>query len=114
VVKLSAGAVKRSFAVAPLVAAAFLPPGPPGLILAHRDGDRSNCAALNLMWARRTYSRPHAGHRRKLSAPQEAEIRELRGVLPASEIGKKFGVSARLIRDAWRRAGGAARPGTPA
>src|SRR5689334_7164887 len=31
VVKLSAGTVNRSFAVAPLVAAAFLPPAPPRL-----------------------------------------------------------------------------------
>src|SRR3954465_1064674 len=82
-VKLSAGGVSRSFAVAPLVAAAFLPAGPPGAILGHRAGDRSNCAASNLEWAKRKYREPHAGHRRKLSAPQEAEAMTLLGVLSA-------------------------------
>jgi hypothetical protein len=64
VVKLSAGGIARSFALAPLVAEAFLPPRPAGAILKHRDGDRSNCAAGNLCWTLR--SDPEArGHRRK-------------------------------------------------
>src|SRR4051794_20275050 len=103
--KLSVGGVKRSFAVAPLVAAGFLPAEPPRAILAHRDGDRSNCAASNLEWAARTYPETHGGPPRKLSAPQEVEVRALRGVLSAREIAGKFGVSVRLIRATWKRGG---------
>src|SRR3954467_2318382 len=114
VVKLSAGGVTRSFAVAPLVAAAFLPSGPRGAIFEHRDGDRSNCAASNLKWATRTYPETQGGHRRKLSADQESEVRALRDVLPAKGVGRKIGVSGRLIRATWKGGGGAAQPGPPA
>src|SRR5258708_787590 len=92
VVKLSAGGITRSFAVAPLVAAAFLPPGPAGAILKHRDGDRSNCAAGNLCWTLRSDPETR-GHRRKLSAEQEAEVMGMLGASSGRAVAQRFGVS---------------------
>src|SRR4051794_10913682 len=86
IVKLSAGGISRGFQLASLVADAFLPPGPPGAILKHRDGDRSNCAAGNLTWAPKSDPETRGGRRRNLSDGQAAEVLALRGVLPGTTI----------------------------
>jgi hypothetical protein len=95
--------VIRSFSLAPLVAAAFLSPGPPGAILKHRDGDHSNCAADNLRWAPKLDPETRGGRRRKLSADQEAEVLCLRGVLSSRAVARRFGVSQGTICLTWKR-----------
>jgi len=73
IVRLSARCVQRTFAVAPLVAAVFLPPQPtPKAVLRYRDGDRTNCAAENLYWGAKAKRAPGGGRPPKLSPPQIA------------------------------------------
>jgi hypothetical protein len=106
VLKLSAGGLARSFALSSLVAAAFLPPKPPGaMVLKHRDGDRTNCAASNLVWEPRSDLAARGGWTPKLSAEQRAEVLALRGVRSAESLARRFGVSPTTIRAAWRRSG---------
>src|SRR3954470_16381302 len=110
VVRLSAGGIARNFALAPIVAAAFLPPRPAGAILKHRDGDPSNCAAGNLCWT--TRSDPETrGHRRKLSAEREAEVLGMRGVTPGRAVAQRYGVSESTVREIWKGRRPRRRPG---
>jgi hypothetical protein len=105
-VRLRAPGRTRNVAVAPLVAAAFLPPRPsPAAILRHRDGDRSNCAAANLFWTARSETGVRVGRRPKLSPAQEAEILALRGVVSGPSAARRYGVSATTIRRLWRKVG---------
>jgi hypothetical protein len=105
VVNLSSGGKTRSFAVAPAVARVFLAPGPPGHLLAHRDEDRGNCAAINLLWVPSDDPRV-AGRRRPgaraLDPALEAEARSLRGQVTAKAAALRYGVSDFTIRKIWR------------
>lgn len=56
----------RSQYVANLVAAAFLPPRPPGLALCYQDFDRLNVAASNLFWGSPEEGRARSQRMREL------------------------------------------------
>src|SRR4051794_29351593 len=102
IVRLSARGITRCFAVASLVASAFLPPKPfPKAVLKHRDSDRANCAVANLEWAQ-TGDPEFRPSRRKLSAAEIEEVLSLRGVLPPGVVARRYGVSATNIRSTWK------------
>jgi hypothetical protein len=93
----------RNVAIAPRVAAAFLPPKPaPGAILKHRDGDRTNCAAANLRWATRRETAGRVGRRPSLSPAQVAEVLALRGVVSGPDAARRYGVSRSTVHRLWR------------
>jgi hypothetical protein len=95
----------RDASIAPLVAAAFLPPKPsPHAILKHRDGDRSNCAAGDLYWATRSEAASlRRGRRPKLSPAQVAEVLALRGVVSGPVAARRYGVSKTKVGRLWWR-----------
>jgi hypothetical protein len=65
----------RAVRVARLVAAAFLPPSPPGAELVFVNGDRRDVRAANLAWSAPPPPLPAAALRRLLSATRERRAR---------------------------------------
>jgi DNA-binding XRE family transcriptional regulator len=87
-VSLSAGGRVTVVHLASLVAAAYLPPRPPGAVVKHRDGDPANCRADNLQWGHPGpggAATPHPGD----DAPPGLRLRALR-----CELGYTIGRAA--------------------
>lgn len=118
-VRLSVDGVRINRAVHRLVAAAFLPPRPPGAELRHLDGDKRNNAATNLAWgtplenardrdAHGTTARGSRMGTARLTEDQVREIRQLgRSETNQYEIAARFGVhqatvSRILLRKGWK------------
>ncbi|MBA3655649.1 MAG: HNH endonuclease [Actinobacteria bacterium] len=117
-VNLSQGGVTRMLAIHQLVAAAFLGPCPPGMEVDHQDTDTWNNAAANLEYV--TPAENVARQYRmglgavgaqcgsaKLNERAVREIRALAGIVPQTELARRFGVTPQTICDvlaarSWR------------
>lgn len=95
--------------VARLVGEAFCQDFKPYLLAAHRDGNRANCAADNLMWVTRssvTVASP--GAKRKTAKLTERKVRAIRESKDRLvDVAMKYGIShghASMIRRgvAWK------------
>lgn len=111
------GLAGRSYAVHSLVLTTFKGPRPPGLFAAHRDGNRANNAAENLIWATAIENESHKDshgtrnygerlYNAKLSAEAVAQIRSCHvagdKVYGARPLARRFGVSQRAIQGVIR------------
>lgn len=112
----------RTVSVHQLVAWTFLGPQPPGLEVNHKDGNKRNCAAVNLEYTTEAGNRLHAmrtGLNRNLSGDQArnlryrfAEIEVMRALRgrgwKLNEIATAFGASkghvSELVRGLHRAA----------
>jgi hypothetical protein len=104
----------RFRSIAPMVCEAFHGPRPKGLDCCHNDGTRDNNVPNNLRWdtvkgnmqdairegrfVGRVGQRGETGSQAKLSNTDVQEIRRLHGVVPATELAKRYGVHVVHIR----------------
>lgn len=95
-----------------IVARAFLGEPEPGQLVLHGDGDRCNPALENLRYgsaldnaadaaAHGTVARGERSGTAKLSEPQVAILKGLRGLVSAKEIGATYGVSHMTVHGIW-------------
>lgn len=101
------GAV-RSVHLHAVVAAAFIGPRPPGMLIRHLDGNQANNAAANLAYGTsrdnsddmRRHGRVLAGERHsqaKLTDVEVERIRELSVTTTRTALAKQFGMSVQQI-----------------
>ena len=99
---------RKSVPVARLVAETFLGPRPPGLVINHKDGVRSNNTAANLEWVTQSENRQHAirmglwkpkfGEENLMSKLTKEAVREIRRTPKHTKgLAAKFGVDRSLI-----------------
>lgn len=106
---LSVALGRKSKLVQHLVAGAFIGPRPPGMLVCHNDGSRTNNRAANLRYD--TYAGNSADTERhgtrmrgerystaKLTDDSAREIRRLRGIVPQSALAERFGVSPAAVQ----------------
>lgn len=97
-----------------IVLEAFVGPRPKGAYCCHSDGSKINNSLSNLRWDTPTANCHDAelhgtktmGERVAASVLSESDVREIRalaGVVPRSELAKRYGVAAATIGEAIRR-----------
>lgn len=104
---------KEKISVHVIVAKTFHGSRPDGLVVNHKDTNKRNNHFENLEWATQARNVEHAienglhggkpmpgesNGRAKLTTAQVREIREMKGVLGARAIAKRFGVSRSAIQ----------------
>ena len=105
---LSKDGVQHQVLVQHLVAAAFLGPRPPGLLVLHKNGDGFNSRPGNLYYGTgsqnsddaRSHGTLAMGERHgcaKLTERDVKEIRRLRGIVAQRKLAKRYGVSQGTI-----------------
>jgi hypothetical protein len=110
---------RASFLVHRLVLEAFNGPCPNGLEAAHLNGNRSDNALSNLIWATRKENHSHkiihgtqqfgsSCYNAKLSDDSAREIRRLRGIVAGAELSRRYNIAASIVSaiqlgKSWRR-----------
>ena len=103
-VVLCVDGLQRGAMVHHLVAAAFIGPRPEGLVVRHRNGDRTDNRRRNLQYGTQRDNmrdaRRHHQHKHKLTLRQIEKIRSLRAKgHKGRDLAKEFGVSEQYVCD---------------
>ena len=114
IISLHDGTRQQSYAIAPMVAAAFIGPKPDGTVVCHGDGDHRNDAVVNLRYDSQAGNcadkRKHGTHQEgglvgtaRLNAEQVRGIRAMRARGATQDrIARAFNVSRSTVGNVLR------------